>query len=151
MAVENPEGQRGYSKEVHRRHRVSMVPEKNQPVPGWIGILFARLTQRDTVSSEILKPSLSNSPWMRGAPQVGFSATIRKISSRTSLPIGFLPNGILRRESHVQYKRKPVRCQRMTVWGVTRISDVLQPGQIFLKATQKSLSKEPSRGRGRLA
>jgi hypothetical protein len=28
---------------------------------------------RDTVASETLKPSMSNSPWMRGAPQVGFS------------------------------------------------------------------------------
>src|SRR6516225_417829 len=31
--------------------------------------------QRDTVRSETSKPSLSKSPWMRGAPHVGFSAT----------------------------------------------------------------------------
>src|SRR5215469_2527331 len=35
--------------------------------------------------------SLSNSPWMRGAPHVGFSTTMRKIRSRTSLLEGFLP------------------------------------------------------------
>jgi hypothetical protein len=38
-----------------------------------------------TVRSERSKPSIFSSPWMRGAPHVEFSATMRKISSRNSL------------------------------------------------------------------
>ena len=57
---------------------------------------------------------------MRGAPQVGFSATIRKISSRTSLLIGFLPTAFRACEIQLQYSRKPVRCRRTTVSGVTK-------------------------------
>src|SRR3984893_16125568 len=37
-----------------------------------------------TLVSPISMPSLSNSPWMRGAPQVGFSRHILRIRSRTS-------------------------------------------------------------------
>jgi hypothetical protein len=44
----------------------------------------------------------------RGAPQVGFSATIRKISSRTSLLRGFLPTAFRACEIQLQYCRKPV-------------------------------------------
>jgi len=39
------------------------------------------------VASETLKPSMSNSPWMRGAPQVGFSRAIRRMSIRISASI----------------------------------------------------------------
>src|SRR5215471_6297070 len=37
-----------------------------------------------TLLSAMLMPSLSSSPWMRGAPQVGFSRHILRIRSRTS-------------------------------------------------------------------
>ena len=40
---------------------------------------------------------------MRGAPKVGFSATMRRISSRNSRLTHFLPTWFRRRESHVQY------------------------------------------------
>src|ERR1039458_5472933 len=83
---------------------------------------------------------------MRGAPQVGFSATMRKIRSRTSLLIGFLPTTFRAREIQLQYSRKPVRCQRATVSGVTRINDLFQPDQTFRRTTQNSLSTELSRG-----
>lgn len=42
---------------------------------------------RDTLASETSKPSLSNSPWMRGARQVGFSRVIRRMSVRISASI----------------------------------------------------------------
>src|SRR5882762_1103216 len=48
---------------------------------------------------------------MRGAPQVGFSATIRKIKARISLLTRFCPPTWLNLETHVQYKRNPARCQ----------------------------------------
>jgi len=43
-------------------------------------VLGARFIQREIVRSEMSNPSISSSPWMRGAPQVGFSATMRKIN-----------------------------------------------------------------------
>ncbi len=115
------------------------------------GSWFACFTQRETVRSEMSKPSLRSSPWMRGAPQVGFSATMRKISSRTSLLIGFLPTACRAREIQLQYSRNPARCQRTTVSGVTRINDLFQPDQTFRKTSQNNLSTELSRGRGRFA
>ena len=83
-------------------------------------------------------PSLSDSPWMRGAPEVGFSATMREISLRTSLLICFTSDRLLSREIQLQYSRRPLRCQRITVSGVTRINDLLQPGQIT-KSPARSL------------
>src|SRR4029077_4981161 len=44
---------------------------------------------------------------MRGVPQVGFSATMRKIKPRTSLLTRFRPPTWLTLETHVQYKRNP--------------------------------------------
>src|ERR1017187_6972683 len=38
----------------------------------------ARSIQREMVRSETSKPSIRSSPWMRGAPHIGFSTTIRK-------------------------------------------------------------------------
>ena len=77
---------------------------------------------------------------MRGAPQVGFSTTIRKINSRTSFGVGFLPTRVLTLEVSFQYKRKPALCQRITVSGVTTIRACSQPDQNRLTATQNSLS-----------
>src|SRR6266478_4661607 len=54
---------------------------------------------------------------MRGAPQVGFSATIRKIRARTSLLTHLRPPTCLALETQVQYKRNPARCQLTTGLG----------------------------------
>src|ERR1700752_626090 len=87
---------------------------------------------------------------MRGAPQVEFSATIRKISSRTSVDSFFLPLCFLTFEIQLQYSRNPARCQRSTVSGVTTRRDLLQPVQNRHASTQKSLSKGLSFGLARL-
>src|SRR5215469_2866444 len=105
------------------------------------GLLGIRCSHRDTVGSETLKPSFSNLPWMRGAPQVGFSAAIRKISSRTSLLTGLRPTTRLVLERYFQYSRKPARCHATTVRGVTRISGFCHPDHTFLKRTQNSLCR----------
>ena len=55
------------------------------------GSLGARRIQREIVLSETWKPSIKSSPWMRGAPQVEFSLTIRTMRSRTSFEILLLP------------------------------------------------------------
>ena len=85
---------------------------------------------------------------MRGAPQVGFSATIRKINSRTSFDVGLLPTRVLALEISLQYKRNPARCQRTTVSGVTMMRECFQADQTRPATTQKSLSKRPTLGRG---
>src|SRR5207247_9325367 len=88
---------------------------------------------------------------MRGAPQVGFSETIRKIKSRTSLLTRFRPPTWLTLETHVQYKRNPARCQFTTVLGVTKTRGFLHPDQNVLNATQNSLCRAVNRRRGRCA
>ena len=65
---------------------------------------------------------------MRGAPQVGFSATMRKIRSRTSLNVCLLRTCLLALETNPQYSRKPPRCQRTTVSGVTHDEGQLPTG-----------------------
>src|SRR5216684_4054474 len=88
---------------------------------------------------------------MRGAPQVGFSATIRKIKARTSLLTRFRPPTWLILETHVQYKRNPARCQFTTVLGVTKTRGCLHLDQHTVNATQNSLCRAVNRRRGRCA
>jgi hypothetical protein len=85
---------------------------------------------------------------LRGAPHVGFSATMRKISSRSSLLTHFRPARALCREHHVQYNLKPARCQRTPVSGWTMTSVRLHPDQNPRSITQKTLSEVASLGRG---
>jgi hypothetical protein len=50
----------------------------------WDGGPRRRIMYVETVDSAISNPSLSSSPWMRGAPHNGFSLLIRWMSSRSS-------------------------------------------------------------------
>jgi hypothetical protein len=62
-------------------------------------------------------PSLSNSPCIRGAPHSGLATLIWRVSWRISAGVvGRPPRG---RDFHRQYARKPARCQRITVSGLT--------------------------------
>ena len=85
---------------------------------------------------------------MRGAPQLGFSASIWKMRSRTSFGVCLLPMGFLVFEIILQYQRNPARCQRITVSGVTTRSACFQPDQHRRTSSQKSLSDRSSFGRG---
>ena len=85
---------------------------------------------------------------MRGAPQVGFSATMRKMSSRNSLLTHLLPAPVRCRESHFQYNLNPVRCQRTTVPGRTRTNAHFHPYQSRRNITQNNLSEIANRGCG---
>src|ERR1700752_3825273 len=91
---------------------------------------------------------MSSSPWMRGARQVGFSATVLKISSRISFLTGLLPIGLRTREISRQYSWKPVRCQPATVSGDTTISADFHEDQKGCRDTQNNLSPAASLGRG---
>ena len=73
-------------------------------------------------------PSLRSSPWMRGAPQHGFSRHILRIKSRTSLEMSGRP-GCPRRTFQVQNRRKPARCQAKTVSGLIMASAERQSRQ----------------------
>src|SRR5215510_3248043 len=75
---------------------------------------------------------------MRGAPQVGFSEVICKMSSRNSLLMRLRPTGW--RERQCQYFRNPSRCQRTTVSGVITTREFFHCNQILLIPTQNSLS-----------
>jgi len=66
---------------------------------------------------------------------------------RLQTGIAFTFDRIPQKPCPVQPKARPM--PRTTVSGVTRISDFLQPGHMFFIATQNSLSRRPSRGRGR--
>src|ERR1035438_9966506 len=87
---------------------------------------------------------------MRSAPQVLFSLTILKISSRTSLLTHFLPGRFRFRESHFQYSLNPDLCQRTTLSGWTRIKAFRHPGQSRHKTIQNNLSGAENRGCGRV-
>src|SRR5204862_411759 len=71
-----------------------------------------------TLLSPMSMPSLRSSPWIRGAPQPGFSRDILRIRSQTSLEMTGRP-GFPQRTFQVQNKRKAARCQATTVSGLT--------------------------------
>jgi len=116
---------------------------------GPASVYLARRPSALVSSSEMSNPSISSSPWMRGAPQVGFSTTMRKINSRTSFGVGLRPTGPRTREISLQYMRKPARCQPTTVPGVTTMIDCFHWDHRRLTATRKSLSNRLRAGRGR--
>src|SRR6478735_6141648 len=62
-------------------------------------------------------PSLSNSPWIRGAPHSGLAMLISWISLRMS--VGAVGRPPRRLDFQRKYALKPARCQRMIVSGLT--------------------------------
>ena len=71
---------------------------------------------------------MSSSPWIRGAPQLGFARCIARLRARSSTSIVGRP-GPRERLFHRQYKRNPRRCHRITVAGRKRTSAWRHPGQ----------------------
>ena len=93
----------------------------------------------ETAAWEMEKPSFKSSPWIRGAPHRVFSRDIRRTRSRISLDTGGRP-GFLRRDFHVQKSLNALRCQPMTVSGLTITRAWRQPGHRQDRMTQKTLS-----------
>ena len=116
-AIEYVKSERWHGEEVHRRDRLTVVAQKRRPSFCPVRASWNFPIQRSTVRSEMSKPGIFSSPWIRGAPHVRFSATMRKISSRSSLLVHLLPTRLPRRESQFQYSLNPARCQRTTVSG----------------------------------
>ena len=76
------------------------------------------------------------------------SVTIWKMRSRISWDSFFLPTRCFTLEIRLQYLRKPARCQRTTVSGVTMMRELFQADQNRRAETQNSLSKGLSLGLG---
>src|SRR5712691_6688834 len=99
-----------------------------------------------TLLSPMSMPSLSSSPWMRGAPQLGFSRHILRIRSRTSREMTGRP-GWPRRTFQVQNRRKPARCQATTVSGLTMARAERQSPQMRDSPTHNRRSSGVNFGR----
>jgi hypothetical protein len=122
--------------------------ELNVKAPKWFaknirhvcdGALNRSHRYRDTVRSETVMPSFTNSPWIRGAPQRRFSVAMRRMRARTSATMRGLPGR--RRGRRRQHPRNPSRCQRATVAGWTRTRASCQRGHQRRKHSQ---SKRPA-------
>jgi len=74
---------RRHDKQIHRGDIRGMIAQKGPPTlaqwPPELGHILP------TLDSETSNPSLSSSPWMRGAPHNGFSWLICRISARNSV------------------------------------------------------------------
>src|ERR1700694_4793034 len=146
-AAEHTERNRWHDEEVHGRNRFPMVSKEGEPTLGRLRISRRSFHSTGDRSLGRSKPSMRSSPCIRGAPQLGFSATIWKINSRTSFGVRLLPTCVRTLEISLQYIRKPVRCQRTTVSGVTTMRACFHPDQNRRTTTQKSLSSRPMLGR----
>jgi len=114
--------------------------------PSLAGRLRLRTIYLLTLVSPISIPSLSNSPWMRGAPHSGLARLILRISSRTSCETAGLPV-CPRRTFQVQNNRKPLRCQATTVSGLTMTRADRQSAQAADNHAQKTRSANVNFGR----
>ena len=137
--IEQPKSHGRDGEEVHRCDCLPMVLQKREP---------SFRIQREIVLSETSNPSIRSSPWIRGAPQVAFSATIRNIRLRTSFEIRFRPITHRALEIARQYNLNPVQCQPTTVSGLTTMRACFQPDQNLRAKTQKILSNARSLGLG---
>jgi hypothetical protein len=111
-------------------------------------ILGARFIQREIIRSEMSNPSISSSPWMRGA-----SSGVFRNHAEDQLPqlLRRRPstNRSRTREISLQYMRKPALCHRTTVSGVTMMTACFHRDHSRLMPTQKNLSNRLRAGRGR--
>src|SRR5882724_806774 len=100
-----------------------------------------------TEASETFIPSLRSSLWILGAPHNTLSRLMVRISSRVSFGTHGRP-AFPCRTFHVQYQRKPRRCQSMTVSGLTITSEDLHRHQERDNQTHKRRSADFSLGFG---
>jgi len=99
-----------------------------------------------TLLSPMSIPSLSSSPWMRGAPQPGFSRHIWRIRARISWEIEGRPTWPCR-TFQARNWRKPARCQATTVSGLTMARAERQLRQMRDNQTQNRRSAGANFGR----
>ncbi|HYL16723.1 MAG TPA: hypothetical protein VEV41_27050, partial [Terriglobales bacterium] len=107
-AVQQLERGRRDGEEIHGCDGVAMIANKGLPAPGQSWISGRSLHPAGDASLGCIEAKHEQFAVDAGSPQVGFSATIRKIRSRTSFEILLLPARLLTFEIRLQYKRKPV-------------------------------------------
>jgi hypothetical protein len=97
---EHTEGRNRNGEEINRDNVLGVVRQKRTPSLRWRFSMPHMYLE--TVAWLTSMPSLSNSPWIRGAPQSGLSRDILPIRLRTSLGTLRLP-GHRGRLFHLQY------------------------------------------------
>jgi hypothetical protein len=127
-----------------------VIRKKRAPTLDWLGISRCPLHPAGDGSLGYIKAQQEQLAVNARRTPGEFSATIRKISSRTSVDSFFLPTSFLACEIKLQYSRNPARCQRTTVSAVTTRRDLFQLVQNRHASTQKSLSTGLSFGLARL-
>ena len=80
--VEKPERCGRHDKHVNRSDALDLIAQKT--APGWEGAPRLRTIYLATVAWLTSMPSLSSSPWIRGAPQSGLEPLICRIRARLS-------------------------------------------------------------------
>ena len=87
--IEQVETESWNNEQVHGGNVRRVVPQEGSPsLAGWrppFDHVLGDARLRD------LNPSLSSSPWTRGASESGFSMLIRRINARSSVPISGRP------------------------------------------------------------
>src|SRR6266404_6830832 len=138
-AIQQPERKCWHDKQVHRSDAVSVIAKKGPPACD--GPRLPRAMYFATLVWPTSMPSLSSSPWMRGAPQSRLARLMSRINLRTSSGTLGLPP----RRLHFQRQndRNPARCQRTTVSGRTMDSASTMPGTRRYSSTNTNRSKVP--------
>jgi hypothetical protein len=106
------------------------------------GGIRPRCGTRRMVDAATRWPSLSNSPWILWYPQLGFSLTMRLISSVTAAETGGRP----RRCGYVHFLATRRRCQRGIVPGVTKRCPRSICGNLETSAARIARSAQSRRG-----
>jgi hypothetical protein len=88
---------------------------------------------------------------MRGAPRLGSRPPCERSGGAPFWLTALRTARRGARERRAQYHRKPLRCQRTTVLGVTTTKGFRPPDHSRRSVTQNGRSREPSRGHGRWA
>ncbi len=142
--VEHSEGRSRDDEEIDRDEVGEVISEER--APSLRGRLRPTRHEPGNGALRDVEPSLSNSPWMRGAPQSGFASVMVRTRSAISDAMGGRPVRPWR-DFQVQKTRKPCRCQRITVSGRTRCSASRHPAHRLESHTQRRRSRRPNRGR----
>ena len=105
----------------------------------WLGGFLVLAMYFSTVDFETVMPSFASSPTICGEPQVGFIVDMVRISSWTSLDVAGRP-GLPFFDNRVQCSLNRLRCHRITVSGLTRISASFQSDQTRDSRLQRTRS-----------
>ncbi len=81
--VEQVEANGRDDEQIHRGDMRGMIGQKG--ARPWLGGRRRLAMYLATLDRETSNPSLSNSPWMRGAPHSGFSTLTCRMSARSSV------------------------------------------------------------------